>query len=904
MGLYDNLIKDLSDMGKSASTLYGYVSREGLNQYHKLQKDIKEQGQKQAILNAFKNTISNPTVKNVVTGAGIGAGVGSMVPVLGTIPGAIAGGMIGGMGGRNYINAALSPYNLSIDKTYTPKEIISNISKGAYEHPATATLDFLSLGGSRLLSPLAKGLGESVGIIPSQKEKLLFRDLTEALNTQRTGTAKQYAPVTTLQTKPLLNRTDMVKYITHNEAGSLKKNDIKLGNKIKKSLKEAEKVAIENKWITQKEARDNTISQYIMGIYGKDNPDLLHYDIMDYLSGNKKNNKITKNIKEDIVKASKLYDDNKINYLTQAIVNSYDPTGTIVARDINAGAKNYFENRRIIGRSMAEDIGRKLDQSLEFQLDKVYKAKEAQQISTDILTQYGRAVKDGDVIKANEVIVSPIEIKKIIAKSFIDNNSQPITEYLRRVGKTGKGIAIDKKYLNAVANALQDTSKVPFSRATGIIKRTLLAQPHWIALNRIGNASNNMIEGVGISDYIDALKYRNLTPNQLKNQTSFNHFLTETGKGQTILDSSKAGLTKLINTISNFNPNDTKSYKRLALGILEGTNEIVTEPAFKIESTLELLDRYANFVRQAKRYGEARGIDFRDVIKRSRTDTKLYNKLNNKVNKSLGDYIGRNYNISPNAYQYLSMVVPFYRFISQTGRTTANQLTNKGLAFQSIVQQPEKIGSSKREEIINALGISPEDFVGGVPYKISGTDIKGRPTKFRMIAGEPLPAHTITSEIADLLSGNIGQGIVSPIYTTASELVQGTKYGRPIKTPYKEALSALGLPYDMVEQVKLSPKERWKYIANTLAGYASSPYRLSTTYIPEAIAAIKKNSLKSRFETDPYLEIPSSYPRSGLTELIGKWFGIQNKDQYLPYTRKITGRDISKNIRKYRNKVK
>ena len=45
MGLYDNLIKDLSDMGKSASTLYGYVSREGLNQYHKLQKDIKEQGQ-------------------------------------------------------------------------------------------------------------------------------------------------------------------------------------------------------------------------------------------------------------------------------------------------------------------------------------------------------------------------------------------------------------------------------------------------------------------------------------------------------------------------------------------------------------------------------------------------------------------------------------------------------------------------------------------------------------------------------------------------------------------------------------------------------------------------------------------------------------------------------------------
>ena len=45
------------------------------------------------------------------------------------------------------------------------------------------------------------------------------------------------------------------------------------------------------------------------------------------------------------------------SYLTQAIANSIDPTGQVVARDIK-NAKDYFDTRRVIGRSTSEDLGK------------------------------------------------------------------------------------------------------------------------------------------------------------------------------------------------------------------------------------------------------------------------------------------------------------------------------------------------------------------------------------------------------------------------------------------------------------------------------------------------------------------------------------------------------------------
>ena len=905
MGLYDNIIKDLKSMGRDAYTFGGTIAREGINQYHNIQNEAKKVGTKQAVLNAFARATNNPTVQKAVKGAIVGGTAGSMIPMLGTIPGAISGGIAGAMGGKNFINASLSPYHLTTEDfgKLPAREILSRVRQGAYERPVTAGLDFLSLGGGKLLAPTVKGIGESLGVMPTQIEKNLFRDITEGLNRQKLSSSKASKSVSELYTKPMVNRVNMTRFITTNNKSGLNADDIKLGNNIKKALRDAENTAIKNKWITRKESMDNTVAQYIMELHSKNNESLIHNDIIDYING-VGNRNITPDIIKDINKAKKLYKDGKISYLTQAIVNSVDPTGEVVARDIIGQPKDYFSTRRIIGRTLAEDIDRHLDKSLQYQLDRVYKAQEARNITDNLLQQYGREVKKGEAISNDEIIVSPKEIRKVIARSFTDSKAKTLSEYLKSNPKASEGIAINKKYLTYIANALQEQRKDMFSNTMNIIKRTLLAQPHWIGLNRVGNFTNNLMEGVGVDDYIDAItKYKKLVPEALKNQTSFSHFLTDEGKYRGIEDSFKAGTTRAINSFANFNRNDPKRYKKFVTGLLEGTNEMFTEPLFKFEASLELLDRYANFIKQAKRYGVENGMSTERVLAKAKRDSNLYNELNNKVNKTLGDYVGRNYSLDPDAYRYLSSLVPFYRFLSQTGRTTAHQLKDRGLAFQSIVQIPDKIGHSKNEELQSLLGVSDDDFIGGAPYKLLSKDKKGNPNKFRVLGTEPLPVGSIAEDLANILSGKPGEGIVSPIYSTISELNAGTKNGIPIQTPRKERKLAIGLPYDVVQKLPLTPEERWRYIASTLGGFVSSPYRLSTTYLPELDSAIRRESLGSRYATNPYTEIPSSYKRKGIVELLGKWLGLQNRTQYIPPQPKVSPKNMARNRQRYINKL-
>ena len=138
MGLYDNIIKDLKSMGRDAYTFGGTIAREGINQYHNIQNEAKKVGTKQAVLNAFARATNNPTVQKAVKGAIVGGTAGSMIPMLGTIPGAISGGIAGAMGGKNFINASLSPYHLTTEDfgKLPAREILSRVRQGAYERPA------------------------------------------------------------------------------------------------------------------------------------------------------------------------------------------------------------------------------------------------------------------------------------------------------------------------------------------------------------------------------------------------------------------------------------------------------------------------------------------------------------------------------------------------------------------------------------------------------------------------------------------------------------------------------------------------------------------------------------------------------------------------------------------------
>ena len=106
-----------------------------------------------------------------------------------------------------------------------------------------------------------------------------------------------------------------------------------------------------------------------------------------------------------------------------------------------------------------------------------------------------------------------------------------------------------------------------------------------------------------------------------------------------------------------------------------------------------------------------------------------------------------------------------------------------------------------------------------------------------------------------------------------------------------------------MQKLPLTPEERWRYIASTLGGFVSSPYRLSTTYLPELDSAIRRESLGSRYSTNPYTEIPSSYKRKGVVELLGKWLGLQNRTQYIPPQPKVSPKSMARNRQRYINKL-
>ena len=146
------------------------------------------------------------------------------------------------------------------------------------------------------------------------------------------------------------------------------------------------------------------------------------------------------------------------------------------------------------------------------------------------------------------------------------------------------------------------------------------------------------------------------------------------------------------------------------------TNDITANPLFRLESGLELRDRYANFIMQAEKYGKSHKMSTRSVIKKANKDDNLFNELNTKVNKDLGDYVGRNYFIPNTVYDVVGDLVPFYRFLTQTGRTSIHQIQRHPLAFQAANIVPATVGNMISNDVVKDYNLDPESYEGGVPY--------------------------------------------------------------------------------------------------------------------------------------------------------------------------------------------
>lgn len=851
----------------------------------------------------FINAINNDALRRTAIGAGAGAAIGSKLGLLGTAGGLLGGGILGMMGPEGFANAQLMPYETStkdIGQAIKGKkkwsDVGADIAQGALRNPLYAGIDFLSLGGAKALGGAGRMAGRAIPadaplavqqIIQSPAMRDFSRNATNAFQVSKARNAEYMEPLEQLGSTFGIDNKALAEYIMTNEGG-LTGKQLEVGQNIKKSIRGLEEKLSEYGFLDKNASRTNVVAQYGMQKLQGYIPDIIHRDLVEYLETNKmtpriaeavlKNPDVKTILDNTLTEGKRLYDSGDTAWLTQALVGTTDPRGEVVARATAKIGHGYFGTRREIGRATAEDFSKAniLEDSLAHQQAQSVRAVEAMDVMDDILKQPGlvEEIKDINNIPKGKTVINMKELKDNLRDAIQQGADIDVANVLSKSKTPELGAyLIPNVYFEALNNMFKPVYKGTGKDIMNAFKKTVLASPHWFALNRIGNWTNNSMGGIEPWDYKDAVTNWNIMPKALKAQTSFGAYVGD----------SAMGLSSAITTPAK---NLVKEVKRLAdsdkslsdIGRFVGqtwtnTSNIFSNPMFRFEAAAEATDRFANFIRQAKREGKATKTDWKEIVKKADKDATLFNKLNTQVNKDLGDYVGRNYLMDNTAYEILNAAVPFYRFLTQTGRTSFHQLANHGIPFQATVMAPAKAGRQFSEQIMQQYGLDPNKYEGGVPY---ATDIEGKP---RFIGTEPLPFGAVAS---DLLGSGNKLSLLAPGYTTLPNVLAyktnfGTLPSSPGLTQYKLEHFGSDKGYEPTN------KDRLGYALNQLLNTYYAPSRIGTGWGRELSNALLGRPTLSLYDANMMKVNPESYAKEMPIETIGKWFGIQNRKYPVQY---------------------
>jgi hypothetical protein len=894
-----NLKKGAKEFARDMRTMGGVIAQPFVDV-----RDAKPGDKLAKAKESFIKAVNNDALRRTAIGAGTGAVVGSALPIIGTAGGAITGGLVGLLGPKNLANSFLQTYETSVDDINkvrqgkkSASDLATDILQGAMRNPVYSGLDVLSAGGAKTLGNIGRGIGKAIPNTAPIAVQQMFqtpgvrefnRSLTNATQFSKARNAELLEPIERLESTVGVNNEKLVKFIRENE-GALTGNELKLGQDIKSALQKGEQKAIEYGLLDKDISRRNVVAQYGMQKLMPVIPDVIEQDIVKYIETSEmsprmaeavlKNPELKTYIDNVISDGGKLYDTKDTAFLSQALSPTMDPRGEIIARASARKGAGYFGTERQIGRATDKQLADVLEDSVRYQQGQIAKATEAIDVIEDILKQpgIGKIVKDIKDVPKGSTVINPRVLRENMAKAYQSGTDINISKVLKDSGVAEAGAyIIPNVYFKALDNMFKPIGRYTGSRALNAFKKTVLASPHWFALNRIGNWTNNSMGGVNLVDYLDAAKNGKLIPKQLRQQTSFGSYVGENS------GSIQSGFIKPLKNIAKDLKKASKGEKGVGDGIdaieslVANTSDMFSNPIFRLESAAETMDRYANFIRQAKREAKATKSNWKDVVKKAETDNSLYNKLNNQVNKDLGDYVGRNYLMDNRYYEALRATVPFYRFLTQTGRTSLHQLANHGLAFQSTVLAPAKAGKQFSEDVINKFGLDPETYEGGIPYSKQEDD-----GIYRYIGAEPLPAAAV---INDLLSSNNKLNLISPMYTLGGNIASyKTGFGR---TPTSEGLTRYKLERGTTKGYEPTDKERWGYALSQLANTFYAPVRMGRGWMRELGDAVLGRPTLSNYDANILQTNPLSYSKELPVETVGKWFGIQNMPYYPQRTSK------------------
>ena len=868
----------------------------------------------------FAEAIKNDALRRTALGAGVGATVGSKLGLLGTAGGLITGGLVGLLGPKGVANAALQTYDTStedIGQAMRGKkswgDVAADVTQGAMRNPLYSGLDVLSLGGAKALGKAGRAVGNAVPADAPMWAHQLFqssamrdfnRAATNAIQNSKARTSQYVEPLEKLNATLNIDNLELAKNLILNE-GNLTGKNLELAENIKKSIRGLENKLDEYKFLDKNMSRSNVVAQYGMQKLMPVIPDVLHRDIVNYIDTGKMSSRIaeatTKNpeiktyLDKVIKEGENLYDKDKTAFVTQALTSTEDPRGEVIASSYAKQGDGYFGTTREIGRAKLEDIAEKLPESLAYQQRQSLKALESTYIMDDLLSQPGLAeqIKDVNNIPKGKTVINPRLLRENIGKALNAGSDIDMRQILKRSDIPELGAyLIPNVYFKALDNMF-----APIKGSNSVMnafKKTVLASPHWFALNRVGNWTNNSMGGVTPVDYLDAVKYKKLMPKQLKAQTSFNSYVGDNSIG--FKTSITTPMKKLATEAKRLAKSD-KSLEDMGRAVeqaLANTSDIFTNPIFRMEASAEGVDRFANMIRQAKREAEATKGNWQDIIKKADSDSALYNKLNAGVNSDLGDYIGRNYLIPNSTYKFIGAMAPFYRFLSQTGRTTFHQLADHGMAFQSTVMNPAKTGKQFSEDVIQQMGLDPETYEGGIPYAQQPDG------SWRYIGMEPLPAGAV---IGDLLSTSNKLNLVAPQWSMVGDIARYSK-GEGW-TPSSAGLTEYKLTHGTSKGYEPTLGERVGYGLSELANTFYAPVRTSRGWGKELLNTITGKPTLSNYDANVLQDNPLSYARALPIETFGKWAGIQNRAYYPKFVtrpKKLTKSKIKK-INTYKRQI-
>lgn len=509
-----------------------------------------------------------------------------------------------------------------------------------------------------------------------------------------------------------------------------------------------------------------------------------------------------------------------------------------------------------------------------------------------------RSLNELPELKANEVYVSPRLLNEKFGTSIANGEDiiGDINSLSRGLNKAERAKYADDLYIfnkediEALKKAYNPRSGV-LGNLGNIAKMGVLATPRYVAGNAITNMMIAPITGTGIGDYLEVLTHRDKLPQMLKRTTSYSGYL---GERLPLKASAKDVYGRLLKDI------EEGDWSRK----LEAINMAANYPIFKAAQTTETFQRSAEFINQARKYAQEVGKTTEQILREAKKNggnNKTFREINFRVQKYLGDYLGRNYYLPSQVQTGLELAAPFYRPLTQGVRQFYNAAVDRPLELQAFYRQPALAVNEYAQQLADETGTERDPVYGGMPIKERSGRLAGQ------VIYSPYHAYSPVGELIKDPMGTLSGNTFA--LSTLLPIIGRNRYGERGKLPNSMEsfdgnlvmLDNNGNPTGV--QLENNVEARLRTIGGQYAQQFLSPVTQANNYILPILSLLGNQGYKAPADTAVLgqigdLKIPylmegniGAKKKQGVDEILLPLLGGTIKNTYKEKTGEVVGKD-------------